>query len=483
MSWVDRVEARADSRASSRELGRRTRAVKAFSQPPFWSDGARVALSVSSTSRGDMESGGDGFEHYVHSFYKSNGIVFALNMARARVFAQMRFCFQRMREGREGELFGTSSLSILETPWPNGTTGEMLTTMALDESLAGNSFWTTADDQGRIGKASRDEDGRFVAHMRPDWCTLLISAPSGNYWNVDARVVGLVYKPPGMAQDPLILSRGEFVHYSPLPDPEARFRGMSWVTPIAREIFADEAFTTHKTAFLRNGATPNIVVKLSEDMEEDEFRAFVRLFKDEYEGPNNVGKTLFVAGAADVTPISVDFKALEMSESQGALETRMCAAAGVPAALAGISEGLKGSALNAGNFTATRRLFVDSTMRDLWGKAAPSVRPLCPAPGRDARNWYDARDIPFLRDDAKDEADTFNVLATGINQLIQAGYDPDAIVKAARARNVEGLIGNHSGLFSVQLQPIGTGAPAPPAPSPNGNAALVSPGGSNGNGR
>jgi hypothetical protein len=36
---------------------------------------------------------------------------------------------------------------------------------------------------------------------------------------------------------------------------------MSWLTPVLREIQADQSMTTYKRKFFENGATPNLVVK------------------------------------------------------------------------------------------------------------------------------------------------------------------------------------------------------------------------------
>src|SRR3546814_2208685 len=61
--------------------------------------------------------------------------------------------------------------------------------------------------------------------------------------------------------DAVLLLPDEVVHYSPIPDPIARFRGMSWLTPVIREIQADNAATTHKDSFYRNGARPSMLVR------------------------------------------------------------------------------------------------------------------------------------------------------------------------------------------------------------------------------
>jgi hypothetical protein len=120
---------------------------------------------------------------------------------------------------------------------------------------------------------------------------------------------------------------------------------------------------------------------------------------------------------------------------------------------------MSGSSLNSGNYTAAKRNFVDGTMRPLWGAWAGAFQWLLKVPVG-TRLWYDDRDIAFLREDVKDQAEIHAKDAVTIRQLIDAGFDPDAVIEAVRAGDYSRLKGHHSGLFSVQLQPPGSKQPA-----------------------
>lgn len=448
MGVLDRIEARAGRYLPARVDPES----KAFTMPPFWaSDGARVSLATSAAWSPGTETVTDNFESYVTGLYMANGPVYATIAARARVYSQARFQMQQMRAGRPTDLFNDNALSLLEVPWEHGSTAALLSMMEVDASLAGNWFATVVDGQGRIGRAAFGSPDAWITRLRPDWCTLIIDAPSGDPSWPDARVVALRYDVPGASRGPLLLTRSEFAHYAPMPDPVARWRGMSWITPIVREAQADAAYTTHKLSFLQNGATPNLVVKLDPDTEEDEFLAFVEQFRSDYEGAPNAYKTLFLGGGADVTPLSINFKELDMRAGQSHLETRIAMAGGVHPVIAGLSDGLQGSSLNEGNFKAARRLFVDSTIRDLWAKTCPVLEVFAPPPRSGTRLWYDARDIPFLREDAKDEAETFLVQAQAARHLTDGGWKPDAAIKAAKVSDIALLVGQHTGRLSVQL--------------------------------
>lgn len=460
MSLLDKVTARSRGR-------------KDFYQPPFWAyDGLNYPLLAATTLSGDRERLENSFEGYVQGAYKADGIVFACIAARQRVFSQARFQWREFRAGRPGDLFGSAELAILEDPWPGGTTGEMLARMEAVASLAGNYYATTADDEGRLGRTATGN--RRIVHMRPDWTDIIIDAPSGNPNGLDARAVGYSYWPPASAglnrPEPVILLPTEVCHFSPIPDPIARFRGMSWLTPIVEEVRADKAATAHKGRFFTNGAVPNMAVVFNENTAPEAFEAFVDKFNDSHQGTDNAYKTLFLAGGADVRPLSVDLRQLDFKATQGAGETRIAAAAGVHPVIVGLSEGLQGSSLNAGNYNAAKRNFAETTLQHLWSVAAASLASLVTAPRPTARLWFDAKDIPFLRENAADLADIRTKDAQTIRTLVDGGYDPDAAVAFVSTNDPTRLAGTHSGLLPVQLQPPGSGETLD-APSQNGRAS------------
>ncbi|PAZ15673.1 hypothetical protein CLM62_12820 [Streptomyces sp. SA15] len=433
------------------------RGQKAFSQPLVWSlDNLRSALLPSVLP--DRERIENEFEGYVEGAYKRNGPVFACMLARQMVFSEARLTWRQVRNGRPGDLFGTQDLALLEQPWPGGTTGELLVRMVQDADLAGNFYATTADDEGRFGKQATGP-GRRVVRMRPDWVTLVLASHSGDPYALDTKVVGYLYEPrplsmagagpPTGASSAVLLLPDEVAHFSPIPDPAARFRGMSWLTPVLREIQSDNSATSHKDAVFRNAATPSMVVKFARETTPELFDQFVTRFKASHQGVDNAFKTLFLGGGADVTPLTFDFRQLEFSQTQGKGESRIASAAGVPPSWVGFSEGLQGSALNAGNFGAARRRFADGTIRPLWRQASAALQVLVPAP-TGAQLWYDGRDIAFLREDRKDAAEIQREQASTIRQLTDAGYTPASVVAAVQAEDWSLLA--HTGLYSVQLQ-------------------------------
>lgn len=398
----------------------------------------------------------------VQGGYKANGVVFACMLARSSLFSEARFQFRERRNGRPGDLFGTAALSPLEHPWANGTTGDLLSRAIQDVDLAGNFF------------ATRRPTG--IRRLRPDWVTIILGSNSDasiDSDDIDAEVIGFLYHPGGPAsgKKPEILLPEAVAHWAPLPDPLASYRGMSWLTPVVREVMGDSAATEHKIKFFENGATPNMVVSLDPEIKKAEFLEWVKTFKDNHEGVANAYKTLIFGAGAKVEVVGSDLKQLDFKMTQGAGETRIAAAAGVPPVIVGLSEGLQAATYS--NYGQARRRYADLTMRPLWRSFAGSIAGLVDVP-TGAELWYDDRDIPFLQEDLKDTAEIQQVNASAIRSLIDAGFDPASVVAAITANDLSRL--THTGLYSVQLQPPNPdGTTSPQEDAGRSLAALISP--------
>lgn len=412
----------------------------------FSFEGLQYQLTGSQTLGGKQEEIGSNFGGYVSQAYKANGVVFACMLVRLLLFSEARFQFRRMSSGRPGELFGTDALKALESPWPGGTTGDLLTRAMQDADLAGN-FYATR------------RAGNRIKRLRPDWVSIVIgsmSDPDVEMGDIDAEVLGYVYHPGGhhSGRDPVPLLREQVAHFAPIPDPSASFRGMSWLTPIVNEIMGDKAASTHKLKYFEQGATPNLVVSLDPAIKQEAFDRWVAAFDVKHKGGLNAYRTMYLGGGADAKIIGSDMKQVDFKAVQGASETRIAAAAGVPPIIAGLSEGLAASTYS--NFAQARRRFSDGTMAPLWRNMAGSLANIVPVPAG-AELWYDTRDIPFLQEDVKDSADIRKVDADAIKALTEAGYDPASVVAAVTAGDLTKLI--HTGVFSVQLQPPGSQQP------------------------
>jgi phage portal protein BeeE len=411
------------------------------SLPYFNYGGHQYALSGFSTTLGSkQEEPAANFQGYVEWAYYNNPVVFACMEVRRALFSEARFQFRQLRSGRPGDLFGNADLSILETPWPNGTTGDLLSRAIQDVDISGNFY------------AARK--GNQLMRMRPDWVSIVLGSDMDEDdpgIALDARVLGYLYHPGGYHANPVPLLAEQVCHFAPIPDPLARFRGMPWLTPIVREVMADSAATQHKLTYFENGATVNGVVGFPPETSKALFDDYVKEFNKGHKGTENAYKTAFLGGGATFTAVGSNMQQIDFKVTQGAGETRIAAAASTPPILVGLSEGL--DAATYSNYQLARRRFADGTMRPLWRNIAGSLATVIDVPGG-SELWYDDRDIPFLQDDMKDRAEIQKQQASSINTLIIAGYEPTSVVDAVTSGDLTRL--KHTGLFSVQLQPAGT---------------------------
>lgn len=371
--------------------------------------------------------------------YDTNSVVFACESKRMAVFSEARFQFQQMRDGRPGDLFGTADLAVLEEPWPGATTRELLAVAEWDVVCSGNSYWVL------------DRDG-YLLRLEPRNVKILTEAiedPMTGF-RLGERLLGYAYM--GERDQVTTFSPQEIAHYKPIP--ASQFLGKSWLSACLPDVDADAQMTEHKRVQLRSGANLSYVVSMDKDISTDDFNYFVEKFRENHEGANNAGKTLFLGGGADVKTVGQTFENLSLKATQGATETRIAACAGVHPVIVGLSEGMAGSSLNAGNYDSAKRNFVDGTMRPLWGAFCGAFQwVVAVKPG--ARLWYDDRDIAFLREDVTAQADILAKDAQTLRTLVDAGFEPDAAVDAVSAKDIRRLRGTHSGLYSVQLQEPG----------------------------
>lgn len=391
------------------------------------------------------------YEALIQQAYKSNGIVFACQTARLLPFTEARFVHQEIVDGRPGDLYGHPGLSLLENPWPNGTTGDLLARMEQDGGMAGNCYIAKVQHRGKT----------WLRRLRPDWVSVVtlvegdLDAGPDDY---RSQVIGYIYAPPSRngrpAPEAQTFSTDEVAHYAPIPDPVSHWRGMSWLNPVWPEVVADKSATTHKARYFKHGTALGLAIKYDPSISPETFKQFVSEFEANHSGSENAYKTLHIGGGADPITVGADLKNVDFKQVQGAGETRIAAAAGVGSIIARLSEGMQGSSLNQGNYGAAKRQFADMTLRPLWRSACGALSQFASVPDG-FRLWTDTRDVAFLAEDSKDEAEILAAHAQTIRTLVDAGFAPDLVIAAVQAGDLSRLRGAHSGLYSIQLQPPG----------------------------
>lgn len=390
-----------------------------------------------------------GFQSMTAQRAARNPIVFRCMDIRGSVFSQIEFAF---RDQRNRTLFRGAGLTLLEDPWPGGSTDQLLRRMCFDGDRYGNSYWY-------IQPPIKGRPQGTLVWLDPTMMNIVTGDVAGPSGNAPVGKFLLGYQTTDRSGKPQeTFKPEEIVHYRPIPDPEHPFRGISWLSSLLPDIVSDSDLTDWKHSFVQNSATPNLVVTFPAGPDgrsligKEAFTKFQEKMEATHTGPQAGFKTLYLTGGADVKTVGANFEQMMLNETQSHGELRICSAAGVPPNLVGVSEGLKGSTLNTANFAASRRSFTDITVRPDWMSACTALAPAANPPGG-SRLWYDASEVPFIQADMQDAANQRQADASTMASLVNAGYDPDSIVESIEAGNWSGL--KHTGLASVQLQPIG----------------------------
>lgn len=378
-----------------------------------------------SWSSGNVEQTPQSFQTFVDGAYKANGVVFACMLVRMLTFAQAEFKWQKLDDR---SLFGTEGLLQVEKPWDGGSAGELLARMIQDVDLGGNFY---AVDRGES-----------LQRLQPDRVSIVLGD--------NKRIAGYLYSESGVLADAEVFTPLEVAHWSPIPDPSAVYRGMSPLTPIAREVDVDSGLTGYKTKYLKNAATPNMLVRYPQRIDERGMESLRERLNARHGGSGNAFKTMVLDAGADATVIGSTFEQMNLKAVQAAQETRIAAAFSVPPVIVGLSEGL--AAATYSNYELAMRRFADLTMVPLWMSAVSALEKLVQVP-TGSRLWFDTTHMPALRQTEKDRAETMRVFALAAGELIRAGYDPDTVATSLVAGDASLLA--HTGAIPTALYPEG----------------------------
>jgi hypothetical protein len=304
--------------------------------------------------------------------------------------------------------------------------------MEQDLTVAGNCYlWKAEDD--------------LLVQMPPDEVTIIseeFQGPTGHY----RKVVGYDWDPspvqnvaPGQSdksERAQTFTVDEVAHWSPIPDPRAKFRGMSWLTPVIREINADTAMTSYKIAYLENMAAPNLLLKYPMKLRPDTLDSISERMHAKYGGANAF-RTFVLDQGADATVLNNSLESMSFASTQEAGVNRVCGASGVDPILIG--------ALTLGraavSYEQAMRRLGDVTLRHMWRTGCAALQKLVPnVPPAGVRLWYDTSDIAALRASETERGQTSQVQAAALLTIVQAGYTRESAVAFLASGDVGQLV-------------------------------------------
>ena len=406
----------------------------------------------SGTKRVDPEPGFAGMVQQVHN---TSGPVSAAVVARALLVSQLRFTWY---DNATDNVFGNPELDVVNFPQRFGglTRNRLFFTAEEHVSYAGNAYFR------------RHDDGRLTL-LNPAWTSVVIGSDEDELNPLeqgDARVAGYLYRPGGKDDKALIFTPDEVVQWSPEPNPWCWWMGGSWVTSVLLEVATDRQATEHISKFYENAATPQLVFKFDASVQPAAIKEYAEAVNSKHAGVANAYKNLFIGGGADVIPVGSGMGQLDYSGTTGGFDNRVSMRSRVPASVFGSREGMQGSALNAGNYTATRRMWADGWFSPTADGLASTLEGLLTLPVNGAPELRpDTSQVLFLQEDRMDQANIMEGHARTIRALVDAGYDPSSVIAAVTSDDLSKAA--HTGLYSVQLQPPQPDGPAVVEPARN----------------
>jgi phage portal protein BeeE len=384
----------------------------------------------------------------------SSAIVFAAILVRMSLFSEAVFQYQAKDDKH---LFGNSTLAKLEEPFgPGSTSGDLLARADQDASIAGNSYTWDAPGEDRL------------VRLRPDWTTIvseLVRVDGGGQYR---RKIGYWVEPPKS-----VLGQGggqfypadEVVHWAPIPDPQADFRGMSWLTPVYRDVAGDDGLTQYKIRYLENSASPNLLIKYAQKLQPSTVDAIRERMHARHGGVANAFKTLVLDQGADATVIGNSLSEMDFSGVSAVGTERILAAGAVPGVLVGL-EPLRGAGRG---YEESMQKFANLWARPQWRSFCGAFSQILDVPAGN-RLWYDVAGIAALQDSETTRAQAALVRAQALLAARQAGYDPESALAFVDSGDVTQLkvaaappplpAGNVQHLLG-QAQPGATADPLP----------------------
>jgi hypothetical protein len=355
----------------------------------------------------------------------SSAIVFAAILVRMALFSEVTF---QLQAKDDKHLWGRDTvLSKLEEPFgPGSTTSDLLCRMEQDVSLAGNAYIWDAPGEDRL------------VRLRPDWVTIVSERVHMDGGGEYRRKIGYWWEPPKSVLDQgegFMVPAAECVHFAPVPDPAADFRGMSWLTPAIREIQGDDGLTGYKIKYLQNSASPNLLIKYAQKLQPGTVDSVRERMHARYGGVDNAFKTLVLDQGADVTVIGNSLQQMDFSGVSATGVERILADGGVPGVLVGL-EPLRGAGRG---YQESMQKLANLYARPQWRKACGALSQIVDVPAGN-RLWFDVSDIAALQDGELERGQAALVNGQALLAMVQAGYTHESAVTAVMSGDLSKLV-------------------------------------------
>jgi len=294
-----------------------------------------------------------------------------------------------------------------------------------------------------------------------------------------------------------ILTKNEMVHIPMFRLPGSHY-GLGPIGAARLTVGAAIAADTYAAAYFGNAANPGGVIEVPGELTEDQAEDIYRQWTLSHAGPYRAGKIGIISGGAAFKPLQLNAADSQLLESRRFNVEDIARLFRVPVSLLGhpVAGAMSFASVEAQNLS-----FVQHSLRPLLERIEQALSPLLPesdgfikfnldallrgttleryeaytkglregflslndvrsvedlAPLGEAGDQYR---VPLQNIDASDAPEVgMKLRAEIIAQLVQVGFDPEAVLKALNMKSIK-----HTGVPSTQLQAVSTIDPANPS--------------------
>lgn len=297
------------------------------------------------------------FLNLVSDGYRKNAVAYACIRLHATAVAEASL--RVYAEKTDRPIDNHPVRKLLERPNPYMTEFEFWELTVTNLDICGRAPWWV--ERSRMGEALQ------LWPLRPDRCEPVYGDPKKG----EPILKGWRYSVDGTEAWDLPPTDVLFFNLTdPGDDSGGMIGGLGPLQVLAREVDTDNEATSFVYNVLRNAAMPGTVISTKAKLNKDEADRLRENFKARY-GAIHRGEPAVMDADSTITPIGHSMSDLEFPDLRNVSESRIAAAIGVPAILAGLKVGLDRSTFS--NVQEARRYFAETTCSITWRRLSDQI--------------------------------------------------------------------------------------------------------------
>jgi HK97 family phage portal protein len=222
-------------------------------------------------------------------------------------------------------------LELLDEMNPFETRSEIVHRTVLHLDLCGDAYWYVP--RNRLGVPAE------IWILPPEKMKII----------PDAKNVIAAYELSG-AETPVRFAPDEIIHFK-YPNPHDFFYGASPLLAAALSVDIDTFQHTYQRNFYRNSATPPVVLKTEQRLDETIYKRLKADWERRYKGPDNYGKMVILESGLTIEKVGINPRELDWLASNKMTRDNILAIFGVPASKLGIVEDVNRSTAESNDYT------------------------------------------------------------------------------------------------------------------------------------